>query len=40
VLEIPPAAVEPGQPPGVTFATEVGSDPTVVMDVEVELVTC
>jgi hypothetical protein len=33
-------AEETGQVPGVTLATVVGSDPTVVMEVKVELVTC
>jgi hypothetical protein len=42
VLGITPAAVEPGQMPEVTCADEVGGDPTMVMEmeVEVELVTC
>jgi hypothetical protein len=40
VLEITPAATEPGQTPEVTFAAKVCGDPTVVMEVEVELVTC
>jgi hypothetical protein len=40
VSKITPAAIEPGQAPKVTFATEVGGDPTVVMEVELELMTC
>jgi hypothetical protein len=40
VSKITPTAAEPGQAPEVTFAAEVGGDPTVVMEVEVELMTC
>jgi hypothetical protein len=40
VLGITPAMVEPGQAPEVTFAAEVGGGPTMVIGVEVELVTC
>jgi hypothetical protein len=40
VSEIISAAIEPGQAPEVSFTAEVGGDPTVVMEVEVELMTC
>jgi hypothetical protein len=40
VLEITPTTAEPRQAPKVTFVAEVGGDRTVVMEVEVELVTC
>jgi hypothetical protein len=40
VSEITPSVAEPGQAHEVTFAAEVGGGHIVVMEVEVELVTC
>jgi hypothetical protein len=40
VSERTPATAKLGQAPELTFATEVGGDPTMVMELEVELVTC
>jgi hypothetical protein len=40
VSGITSAMAEPGQAPEVTFAVEVGGGPTMVMEVEVKVVTC